>query len=145
MCWSICAKPAFGELQGERINQLVPISPSMSAEDEERATIGDWLLLDRESLRIQRLVKRLSLFKRRAPGTGRQVQLIAANVDTVFIVSSCNQDFNIARLEYLRWRPMGALHFLGKAQAFFIEAGRSPALHHFTDKATHLAHVSRHL
>jgi ribosome biogenesis GTPase len=71
----------------------------MTAEDEERVTIGDWLLLDRESLRIHRLVKRLSLFKRRAPGTGRQVQLIAANVDTVFIVSSCNQDFSLARLE----------------------------------------------
>jgi ribosome biogenesis GTPase len=71
----------------------------MTGEDEERATIGDWLLLDRESLRFHRLMKRLSLFKRRAPGTGRQVQLIAANVDTVFIVSSCNQDFNIARLE----------------------------------------------
>jgi ribosome biogenesis GTPase len=37
--------------------------------------------------------------KRRAPGTDRQVQLIAANIDTAFIVSSCNQDFNVARLE----------------------------------------------
>jgi ribosome biogenesis GTPase len=86
-------------VQGEGVDQLAPISPSMTFQDEERATIGDWLLLDRESLRIKRLVKRLSLFKRRAPGTGRHVQLIAANVDTVFIVSSCNQDFNIARLE----------------------------------------------
>lgn len=86
-------------VQGEYVDQLVPISPSITAEDEERATIGDWLLFDRESPRIHRLMKRLSLFKRRAPGTGRQVQLIAANVDTVFIVSSCNQDFNMARLE----------------------------------------------
>ena len=86
-------------VQGENVDQLVPISTSMTTQDEERATTGDWLLLDRESRRIHRLVKRLSLFKRRAPGTGRQVQLIAANVDTVFIVSSCNQDFNIARLE----------------------------------------------
>ena len=27
------------------------------------------------------------------------IQLIAANIDTAFIVSSCNQDFNVARLE----------------------------------------------
>ena len=27
------------------------------------------------------------------------MQLIAANVDTLFIVTSCNQDFNVARLE----------------------------------------------
>ena len=35
----------------------------------------------------------------RAAGTGRRVQLIAANVDTLFVVTSCNQDFNVARLE----------------------------------------------
>ncbi len=86
-------------VRGEGIDQLVTISPSMATPAEERATIGDWLLLERERWRIHRLLKRLSLFKRRAPGTGRQVQLIAANVDTLFIVSSCNQDFNIARLE----------------------------------------------
>ena len=34
-----------------------------------------------------------------AAGTGREVQLIAANVDTVFVVTSCNRDFNVARLE----------------------------------------------
>lgn len=39
------------------------------------------------------------MFERRAPGSDRRRQLIAANVDTVFIVSSCNKDFNIARLE----------------------------------------------
>lgn len=68
-------------------------------EDEAAATVGDWLLLDRGSLRPHRRLARASLFKRRAPGTARQIQLIAANIDTLFIVSSCNQDFNVARLE----------------------------------------------
>ena len=45
------------------------------------------------------LLERKSLFKRKEPGTGRSLQLIAANVDTLLIVSSCNQDFNPARLE----------------------------------------------
>ena len=74
-------------------------------DDEETfATVGDWLLLDPESLRPQRLLKRTCLFKRKAAGAGRKLQLIAANVDTLFIVTSCNQDFNIARLErYLSW------------------------------------------
>ncbi len=63
------------------------------------ATVGDWLLLHRTDGRPTRLLDRKSLFKRRAAGTGRDVQLIAANTDTLFIVSSCNQDFNIARLE----------------------------------------------
>jgi ribosome biogenesis GTPase len=45
------------------------------------------------------MLDRKSLFKRRAAGTGLRLQLIAANVDTLFIVTSCNQDFNVARLE----------------------------------------------
>ena len=33
------------------------------------------------------------------PGLTSRVHLIAANVDTLFVVSSCNQDFNSPRLE----------------------------------------------
>jgi len=53
-------------------------------------------------MEMQRPVERLerkSLFKRRAAGVQSREQLIAANVDTLFIVSSCNLDFNEARLE----------------------------------------------
>jgi len=63
------------------------------------ATVGDWLLLNRAQPRVSRVLSRKSLVKRRAPGTNRQVQLIAANIDTTFVVTSCNQDFNPARLE----------------------------------------------
>ncbi len=70
-----------------------------SEDGETVATIGDWLLLDRDTLRPRSMLRRRSLFKRRAAGTTVGTQLIAANVDTLFIVSSCNQDFNVARLE----------------------------------------------
>ncbi|MGI9260940.1 MAG: ribosome small subunit-dependent GTPase A [Woeseiaceae bacterium] len=62
-------------------------------------TVGDWILIDESGQRITHLLDRSSLFRRRAPGTDRSEQLIAANVDTLFVVSSCNQDFNEARLE----------------------------------------------
>ncbi len=76
------------------------IAPFRAADNEEsQATVGDWLLVDQSTGRGRRLLRRRSLFKRRAAGTGRQLQLIAANVDTLFVVSSCNQDFNSARLE----------------------------------------------
>ena len=77
------------------------ISPFSGTHDgeESAATVGDWLLLDAGTGRPRRLLRRASLFKRRAAGTSRKLQLIAANVDTLFIVSSCNQDFNAARLE----------------------------------------------
>jgi ribosome biogenesis GTPase len=66
---------------------------------EDRPTVGDWLLIDRPGRSIVRILDRTSLFSRSAPGNDRRLQLIAANVDTLFVVTSCNQDFNVARLE----------------------------------------------
>jgi len=66
---------------------------------ENRPTVGDWLLIDPDTQTPMRILDRTSLFKRPAPGDERRVQLIAANVDTLFIVSACDQDFNVARLE----------------------------------------------
>ncbi len=60
--------------------------------------VGDWVLVD-DQKRVQHLLNRRSLLQRRAAGTGAQAQLIAANVDVLFIVSSCNADFNLSRLE----------------------------------------------
>lgn len=62
-------------------------------------TVGDWLLLDRDRPQDSRLLERTSLVQRRAPGHDRRMQPIAANLDTVFVVTSCNADFNVARLE----------------------------------------------
>lgn len=66
---------------------------------EDRPTVGDWLLVGCDDHSIIRILHRSSLFKRTAPGDDRRVQLIAANVDTLFVVTSCNQDFNVARIE----------------------------------------------
>ncbi len=80
---------------------------------EDLPTVGDWLLLDHAHLPV-RLLERTSLFKRMAPGRKARVQLLAANVDTLFIVTSCNLDFNLSRLErYL---------------AMALEAGVKPVL-----------------
>jgi len=65
---------------------------------EELPTVGDWLLVDSDG-QLLRLLERVSLFKRMASGRDARVQLMAANVDTLFIVTSCNADFNLSRLE----------------------------------------------
>jgi ribosome biogenesis GTPase len=62
-------------------------------------TVGDWVLLDPRSPAVRQRLDRQSLFQRRAAGTAGELQLIAANVDTLFIVTSANRDFNVARLE----------------------------------------------
>ncbi len=76
---------------GPGIDLLIPAGLS--------ATVGDWLLLNRALPSSSRVLARKSLIKRRAPGHDRQAQPIAANLDTAFIVTSCNDDFNVARLE----------------------------------------------
>jgi ribosome biogenesis GTPase len=60
---------------------------------------GDWLLLDAKTHVPRRLLTRFSLFRRKAAGTAQRMQPIAANINTLFVVTSCNQDFNVARLE----------------------------------------------
>ena len=59
--------------------------------------VGDWVLLEDE--KIARRLEPVGVFRRRAAGTGADIQSIAANVDTLFIVTSANRDFNLARLE----------------------------------------------
>lgn len=76
---------------GDNIDLSIPPRPD--------ATVGDWLLLSPDAPQSPRVLERKSVLKRRAPGTDRKEQLIAANIDTCFVVTSCNQDFNVARLE----------------------------------------------
>ncbi|WP_444920068.1 ribosome small subunit-dependent GTPase A [Microbulbifer sp. CnH-101-G] len=83
------------ELAGEEGALTLSLTPSLAAES---LTIGDWLLLGRDDNRFVRCLERNSLFQRMAPGA-LQRQLIAANVDSVFIVSSLNEDFNLSRIE----------------------------------------------
>ncbi|WP_226703963.1 ribosome small subunit-dependent GTPase A [Microbulbifer elongatus] len=86
------------EVRGDAGEEAVLVNGPLFEDAAERPTVGDWLLLDRETRKPQRRLDRSSLFKRMAPGA-RQAQLIAANVDNVLIVSSCNHDFNLSRVE----------------------------------------------
>lgn len=60
--------------------------------------VGDWVLADPRSDMLVRRFDRKTVFQRR-PELGRGQQLVAANIDTLLIVTSCNADFNIKRLE----------------------------------------------
>jgi len=69
---------------------------------EEFPTVGDFVRIQYEpvgdSLILQTL-PRHSFFSRRNPTKGQGEQAIAANFDTVFVMSSLNHDLNPARLE----------------------------------------------
>lgn len=79
------------DVVGEGISETLPWMADV--------TVGDWLMLNRTLPTASRVLERKTLLKRRAAGHDRSVQLIAANLDTAFVVTSCNADFNVARLE----------------------------------------------
>ncbi len=76
--------------------QRVPMTGSFA---DHGIAVGDWILIDAASSQPARVLDRKSLLQRRAAGNEPSAQLIAANIDTLFITSSCNADFNPARLE----------------------------------------------
>lgn len=66
--------------------------------------VGDFVMIDREDDRtgnaiIQNILRRKSIFARRAAGTSNEIQVVAANIDIIFICMSLNNDFNLRRLE----------------------------------------------
>jgi ribosome biogenesis GTPase len=66
--------------------------------------VGDWVALEPGSAGEHRLVQhvlpRRTAVVRRAPGDRRlPSQVLAANVDVAFVVTSANADFNVRRLE----------------------------------------------
>ena len=63
----------------------------------ERPTVGDWIVVDPDSGALVDVLERTSVIERLAPSG--ELQLIAANIDTAFLVTSCNDDFSLARLE----------------------------------------------
>ena len=80
-------------------------------------TVGDWVLTssiaggESDTVQIERLLDRKSRFSRQEAGESVDEQVIAANIDTVFIVSGLDEDFNPPRLEryLLLCRDSGAL------------------------------------
>ena len=63
----------------------------------ERPAVGDWVLVNGE--KIVALLPRRSSIKRGAAGEHYHQQVIAANVDTVFVVCGLDADFNPRRIE----------------------------------------------
>ena len=69
---------------------------------ESRPAVGDWVAVEGEApsaLRIVALLPRYSAIKRGAAGEHYKQQVIAANIDTVFVVCGLDADFNPRRIE----------------------------------------------
>jgi ribosome biogenesis GTPase len=64
--------------------------------------VGDWVVVepvDDGDARIHAVLPRFSRFSRRAAGDATEEQIVAANIDVVFLVGGLDGDFNPRRLE----------------------------------------------
>lgn len=89
-----------GEIQAEVSGKI-----DFNARDSsDYPVVGDWVMVDRiddsgGNAIIHHILRRKSAFERKAAGTSNQTQVVAANIDTVFICMSLNNNFNLRRLE----------------------------------------------
>jgi len=66
-------------------------------------SVGDWVVIEplkgENKAIIQKVLPRMSQFSRQSAGDKTEEQVVAANIDYVFLVMALNNDFNIRRLE----------------------------------------------
>lgn len=69
-----------------------------SSEDSKRPAVGDWVLTSKDHPHLTELLPRQNAIKRNVTQQ-TEPQTIAANVDLIFVVISCTEDFNESKLE----------------------------------------------
>ena len=74
-----------------------------AATDADLPAVGDWVALDvgKEGTDtvIRARLPRQTCFSRKAPGLSAEEQVIAANVDTVIVITDAETDLNLRRME----------------------------------------------
>jgi ribosome biogenesis GTPase len=74
-----------------------------AASHADLPAVGDWVVAqavaENADATIHRILPRKSKFSRKVAGGRTEEQVVAANVDTVWIVSSLDQDFSLRRIE----------------------------------------------
>jgi ribosome biogenesis GTPase len=134
---------AEGELTGELLGRLL-----RGGARAARPAVGDWVMVERqagerERAKIHAVLPRRTCFSRRAAGEKIEEQVVAANIDTVFLVNGLDADFNPRRIErYLALaRGSGAepVILLNKADLCAEAAERVAAIRALAGGATVLA------
>jgi ribosome biogenesis GTPase / thiamine phosphate phosphatase len=88
--------------EGERVAEMAGRLRHEAASRADLPAVGDFVALRPSSggrALVHSVLPRRSVFVRRAAGLETQEQILAANVDTVFLVSGLDRDFNPRRIE----------------------------------------------
>lgn len=87
-----------GELRAETTGKM----QYEARRKDDLPVVGDWVVIrrrDENLATIYDFLPRKSKFSRKAPGKKTEEQIVAANIDTVFLVSGLDGDYNLRRLE----------------------------------------------
>lgn len=66
--------------------------------DGQKPVTGDWVLVSHDRAKVERTLTRKSILSRRYSGS-EKIQELTANIDHVFILTSCNDEFSESRIE----------------------------------------------
>lgn len=88
---------------GEWLGELSGKSRYEAEGREDYPAVGDWVWITKlpgeHKAIIHGIFERKSKFSRKAAGSATEEQIVATNVDRVFLVMALNRDFNVRRLE----------------------------------------------
>ena len=88
---------------GERLARIAGRLRHHAATRADYPAVGDWVAIEPDphggDARIHAVLPRTSRFSRRAAGDPTEEQIVAANIDTVFLVAGLDGDFNPRRIE----------------------------------------------
>ena len=128
----------------ETAAQPAPRFLRRSTPHEERPAVGDFVVASAHPAIIERVLERRSVLSRAAAGERHQRQLIAANIDSVFVLMGLDGDFNPRRIErYLLLiegsgaKPVIVLTKIDKVENAASEAMRAELATAIADVETH--------
>ncbi len=85
---------------------LAEISGKLRHEAVNRSdlpAVGDWVVIrarpEHDRVIIEAVLPRRTSFARKIAGSRTEEQIVAANIDTIFVLTSLNQDFSLRRIE----------------------------------------------
>jgi len=89
--------------QGELLGEIAGKMRFTACGRDDYPAVGDWVVirprLEEKKATIHAILPRTSKFSRKVAGETMEEQIVAANVDTVFLVNALNNDFNLRRIE----------------------------------------------
>ncbi|MDN4526899.1 ribosome small subunit-dependent GTPase A [Fictibacillus fluitans] len=88
---------------GELLAEVTGKLRHRATERQDYPAVGDWVVItarpEEQKASIHAILPRKSKFSRKAAGVTTEEQIVAANIDTVFLVNALNTDFNLRRME----------------------------------------------